>query len=170
MRSSVDVLDASDNCGIRRVSGVILDSLRCTHYPFSGSLLSMRFPSLFLTAVLLLLPAVSEAQVLPSSDPGSSVRTREDLQRLLQEYEQALSSPAYSASVKRTIREDAEQIRGRLENGDFRVGDRIALYVQGETELPDTVAVEAGPKISLPLFGDDLPGGSAALGGAGPPG
>jgi len=28
------------------------------------------------------------------------------------------------------------------------------LYVQGEPELPDTVSVQAGPRISLPLFGD----------------
>jgi polysaccharide export outer membrane protein len=56
--------------------------------------------------------------------------------------------------VKREIRADAEQIRGRLLNGDFRVGDRIVLDVQGEPDLPDTVAVEPGPKITLPLFGE----------------
>jgi polysaccharide export outer membrane protein len=56
--------------------------------------------------------------------------------------------------VKRSIRTDAEAIRGRLTNGDFRVGDRIALYVQGEPNLPDTVQVEPGPMIVLPLFGE----------------
>ncbi len=44
-------------------------------------------------------------------------------------------------------------IRERLENGDFRAGDRVALFVQGEPNLPDTVLVEPGPQITLPLFG-----------------
>jgi len=73
---------------------------------------------------------------------------------LLQEYEQALASPAYSEGVKRSIRADADVIRGRLTNGDFRVGDRIVLSVQGEPNLPDTVPVESGPMIALPLFGE----------------
>lgn len=95
-----------------------------------------------------------EAQVPLTTDPGSAMRTRDDLTRLLKEYEEALASPAYSESVKRGIRADAQVIRDRLQNGDFRVGDRITLYVEGETELPDTVQVEPGPKISLPRFGD----------------
>ena len=95
-----------------------------------------------------------EAQLLPIGDPGSSVRTRAELERLLAEYEQALSSPAYSEAVKRSVRNDAEVIRGRLTDGDFRVGDRIVLSVQGEPNIPDTVAVEAGPVIVLPLFGE----------------
>ena len=40
------------------------------------------------------------------------------LERLLAEYEQALSSPAYSEAVKRSVRNDAEVIRGRLTDGD----------------------------------------------------
>ena len=117
-------------------------------------LLSMRF--LVFSSFLLALGATSPARAQSplSSDPGSAVRTRADLERLIQEYEQALASPAYSEGVKRGIRADAAAIRGRLENGDFRVGDRIVLYVQGEPNLPDTVAVEPGPMISLPLFGE----------------
>jgi polysaccharide export outer membrane protein len=76
------------------------------------------------------------------------------LERLLQEYEQALNSPAYSGSVKDRIRADAEAVRDRLAYGDFRVGDRVVLYVQGEPNLPDTVQVEPGPMIVLPLFGE----------------
>lgn len=95
------------------------------------------------------------AQTTPAGmDPGGSVRTRSDLERLLREYEQALLSPAYSASVKESIANDADLIRGRLQNGDFRVGDRITLEVEGEPAIPDTVSVESGPKIVLPLFGE----------------
>jgi hypothetical protein len=96
----------------------------------------------------------AEAQVLPNADPGSSVRTRADLERLLEEYERALASPAYSESVKQSIRGDAQAIRERLSEGDFRVGDRIVLFVQGEPNLPDTLAVQPGPMIALPLFGE----------------
>lgn len=97
-------------------------------------------------------PALAQTPV--GADPGSSVRTRADLERLLAEYEQALASPAHSEGVKRTIRVDADLIRGRLQNGNFRVGDRIVLDVQGEPTLPDTVQVEPGPMIALPLFGE----------------
>jgi polysaccharide biosynthesis/export protein len=112
-----------------------------------------------LLASILLMSAVLacgsvEAQTPLTTDPGSAVRTRDDLERLLKEYQQALASPAYSESVKRGIRADAQLITDRLQNGDFRVGDRITLYVEGETDLPDTVQVEPGPKISLPRFGD----------------
>ena len=95
-----------------------------------------------------------EAQILPESDPGRSVRTRADLERLLADYESALASPAYSEGVKQAIRRDAERVRDRLRDGDFRLGDAVLLYVEGEPTLPDTVRVEAGPKIALPLFGD----------------
>jgi polysaccharide export outer membrane protein len=87
-------------------------------------------------------------------DSGNAVRTRSDLERLLDEYEQALASPAYSESTKRTIRADADAVRGRLRDGDFRVGDRVVLYVEGEPDLPDTVQVQPGPSIALPVFGE----------------
>ncbi len=76
---------------------------------------------------LMLGAAPTLAQSPIGTDPGSAVRTRADLERLLAEYGQALASPAYSDGVKRGIRADAEQIRSRLQNGDFHVGDRIVL-------------------------------------------
>jgi protein involved in polysaccharide export with SLBB domain len=94
------------------------------------------------------------AQSPPDIEPGRSERTRADLERLLAFYQEALESPAYSSAVKATLREDAETVRRRLSEGDFRLGDRIVLTVAGEPELPDTVPVEAGPLMNLPLFGD----------------
>ena len=110
-------------------------------------------PALFLSLLFLTLPVAATAQLPLDADPGRSVRTRADLERLLSEYEAALASPAYSESVKRTIREDAERVRQRLAEGDFRVGDRIELYIQGEPNFPDTITVEPGPSITLELFG-----------------
>ena len=98
-------------------------------------------------------PAGVEAQVPVEFRPGSSVLTRADLEDLLRQYEEALASPAYSGRVKDAVRKSAARVRQRLEEGDFRVGDRVVLSVQGEPSLPDTVPVEPGPQITLPLFG-----------------
>lgn len=113
----------------------------------------MPYRIFMLFALLLAVPAPAAAQLALDIDPGRSVRTRADLVRLVEEYEAALTSPAYSESVKRSIRADAERIRARLSDGDFRVGDRIEIYVQGEPNFPVTVTVEPGPSISLELFG-----------------
>lgn len=115
----------------------------------------MKAKTLVTMAVLMLVGAASSrAQIPLDADPGRAQRTRADLERLLETYEEVLQSPAYSGSVKERASQDADRIRWRLENGDFRLGDRIVLYVQGEPELPDTVSVQAGPLINLPLFGD----------------
>ncbi len=93
------------------------------------------------------------AQIPVEFGPGSSELSRGDLTQLLDRYEKAIASPAYSAQVKDAARANADRIRDRLEQGDFHVGDRVVLSVQGEPNLPDTVLVEPGPQITLPLFG-----------------
>ena len=109
-------------------------------------------PVVVFAALASTLPVAGQAP--PDTDPGRPERTRADLEGLLQYYDEVLESPAYSDNVKERVRRDAEQVRTRLQQGDFRLGDRIALYVEGEPELPDTVAVQAGPSLALPLFGD----------------
>ena len=104
--------------------------------------------------VLLAVPPVGLDAQLPQADPGGSVRSRADLEELLEFYDQILASPAYSESAKASTRANAERIRERLSEGDFRLGDRIVLLVQGEPTLPDTLLVLSGPKVTLPLFGD----------------
>ncbi|MDH5591177.1 MAG: hypothetical protein OEZ65_14505 [Gemmatimonadota bacterium] len=113
----------------------------------------MRYPLVLLAALALLGNVSAGAQVLIDADPGSSIRSREDLVRLLAMYEEALESPAYSSRTKESVRSGALRIRERLELGDFQVGDRVVLSVEGE-ELPDTVLVETGPAIHLPRFGE----------------
>lgn len=93
------------------------------------------------------------AQVPVRFGPGSQLLSRPDLERLLEQYEAAIGSTAYSGSIKSAARANAARIRERLERGDFQPGDRIAIRVEGEESLPDTVPVETGPQISLPLFG-----------------
>ncbi len=110
----------------------------------------------FIAAFALLVAASAgglSAQIPVEFSPGSSELTRKDLERLLASYEQAVASPAYSSRVKDAARANMARIRTRLEEGDFRVGDRVALTVEGENAIPDTVVVEPGPQITLPLFG-----------------
>ena len=114
----------------------------------------MRIATILLALSLACSAAPASAQLFLSTDPGRSVRTRADLERLLTEYDAALASPAYSDAVKRSIRVDAERIRTRLRDGDFRVGDRVYVSIQGETNYPDTATVESGPTIALEPFGD----------------
>jgi hypothetical protein len=59
------------------------------------------------------------------------------------------------ARVERDPRARAEValIRSRLDSGDFQVGDRILLRVEGEKPLTDTFTVSPGPEILLPPLG-----------------
>ena len=109
--------------------------------------------SLLVLAAVALCPLHASSQVPVEFRPGSSVVSRADLVDLLGQYEEAIASPAYSDRVKESARQQAERIRQRLREGDFKVGDRVVLDVQGEANLPDTVPVEPGPQITLPLFG-----------------
>src|SRR5687768_7730988 len=113
----------------------------------------MRLIVALLALILSTVPVPAAGQLPLTADPGRSVRTRADLERLLAEYDAALASPAYSEGVKRSVRADADRIRGRLRDGDFRVGDRIYVSVQGEPNYPDTLVVEPGPMIAFENFG-----------------
>jgi len=50
-------------------------------------------------------------------------------------------------------RREAALIRSRLERGDFQLGDRILLRVDGEAQLSDTFTVGPGPALGLPQVG-----------------
>ena len=115
--------------------------------------------SLVLALWGLFVPAASflSAQSLPTPTSGNSIRSRADLEALVRQYEDLLASTAYSNDLKDDARNRIEQIRERLEVGDFRLGDAVVLSVDGEPNLPDTVPVQSspeGPMIALPVFGE----------------
>jgi polysaccharide export outer membrane protein len=110
-------------------------------------------------SILGLLLAISAAPPLmgqagPQWDPTRLQVTRAELEELLEQYEAVTGSGGYSAQLRTSAGEAAELIRDRLDNGDFRVGDRIALRIEGEPDLPDTVVVQPGPVLVLPRMGD----------------
>jgi hypothetical protein len=96
----------------------------------------------------------SNPPTLPVGQPGNLVRTRAELEQQLADHETSLASPQHTETERSRIRAEADQIRSRLQYGDFRVGDRITLSVQGEEGVPDTVTVAPGQIIELPLFGE----------------
>jgi polysaccharide biosynthesis/export protein len=111
-------------------------------------------------AVLLLLIVVmgwsaseSQAQSALEWDGGREQMTRTELNELRVRLEEAVASTAYSASLRREAERNLEVIRLRLEQGDFQVGDRIALSVEGEEELSDTLTVRLGPSVNVPVVG-----------------
>jgi polysaccharide biosynthesis/export protein len=115
--------------------------------------------------LLLLLLAAGAAcsgnpPTLPVATPtGDLVRTRTELQQRLEDYERMLASSDLDQDERQRMTAEAATIRQRLQYGDFRVGDRILLSVEGEDALPDTVVVEPGQIVELPVFGEVPVGG-----------
>lgn len=98
------------------------------------------------TPVLAQEPDTWEAERLQASRP--------ELERLLERYEAAGESRAYSDGLRTQARLQAARIRSRLEGGDFTAGDRILLVVEGLEQLSDTFAVRTGGTLSLPVVGE----------------
>lgn len=86
-------------------------------------------------------------------DPEGLQMSRADLEELLDQLREVARSPAYGGQLRERARRDIDLIQDRLSTGDLRVGDRILLEVEGESQLPDTVPVEPGPAMTLPVMG-----------------
>lgn len=105
-------------------------------------------------ALILLLPTGAPAQSIPGVwDAGSPELTREELETLQERYRMVMSSSAYSGGLKRQAEVELARVTERLEQGDFRSGDRISMRIEGETALPDTLFVEPGQTVTLPIMG-----------------
>lgn len=105
--------------------------------------------------VLLAAPCgAAGAQQQGEFDPGRVQVTRADLEGLLQRLDQVATTREYSQPVRDRARAEAAQVRERLAQGDFQVGDRILLAVEGEQAMSDTFAVMTGRVLRLPTVGD----------------
>lgn len=79
---------------------------------------------------------------------------RSALEGLQQRYEAAAASSAYSEVLRQRAQLEAARIRARLEQGDFNVGDRIAITVQGHADLSNTFTVQPGRNLIIPTVGE----------------
>lgn len=96
----------------------------------------------------------ARAQDGVSWDPRGTVMTRAELDTLLARLNRAAESQAYSQTLRDRSRAEAALVRERLSAGDFQVGDRVLLRVEGEAALADTFLVGAERKLTLPIVGD----------------
>ncbi|HET8654382.1 MAG TPA: polysaccharide biosynthesis/export family protein [Longimicrobiaceae bacterium] len=102
--------------------------------------------------------AAASAQMASAPARGAEVNggiqaSRADLESALRA-DSSAAATASSAEARQRIQQDAAMIRGRLRDGDFQVGDRIALSVAGEPTLTDTFTVRIGPVLNLPAIGE----------------
>ena len=107
------------------------------------------------TTLALAVPALCSGQ-----DPLGPTRLeidRAELTSLLDQYEAIVQSTAYSDVLRNEVRVQADLIRERLRLGDFQAGNEIVLSIEGEgATQSDTLTVESGPLIDVPMLGPVL--------------
>lgn len=102
-----------------------------------------------LLASLLLVAPVAGAHGQSVMGEMRRQATRDELEKAAKSFESAsLTAPDEKTRTK--LRSDAMAVRQRLENGDFIPGDRIRLYVEGDTALTDTFTVRGDRVLPLP--------------------
>jgi protein involved in polysaccharide export with SLBB domain len=109
--------------------------------------------ALVLLALPLVMAGVVNAQGTDQWNPQQVELSRAELETLLARYDETAASGAYSATLREQARREATLIRNRLTQGDFQVGDQIALIVEGETALTGGFVVQTGPALVLPVIG-----------------
>ena len=120
----------------------------------------MRNRSIVFMATALLLGVVSSATPLAAqvTDPAAmtsnarrAMVTRAELTATLEEIDKQLASSAYSAALRDSKRVQANVIRGRLTEGDLRVGDVIQVELIGDAAgLSGMYAITQRRTLKLP--------------------
>lgn len=110
---------------------------------------------------MLLTLALGTADTLPAQDSAVSATsvvdaTRADITRRIADAERIAAAPETAPDLRRSKENEARQLRERLQEGDFRVGDRIVVRIEGETMPTDTFTVRSGVKVLLPGL-DEIP-------------
>src|SRR5687768_2701497 len=106
-----------------------------------------RIGAAWITFLFAAAPALAQA---PSTQPSRNTQaSRDELMILAADAErQAASAGAEEMRQQKLL--EATELRERLRDGDFQVGDRIVLSVRGDSALTDTFVVRAGRTLSLP--------------------
>ena len=106
-------------------------------------------------ALALAVPALCSGQ--DAVDPTRLEIDRAELTRLLAQYDAVAMSTAYSDVLRDEVRAQADIIRERLRLGDFQAGNQIELFIDGGSGVQsDTLTVESGPLIDVPMLGPVL--------------
>jgi polysaccharide biosynthesis/export protein len=106
-----------------------------------------------LVLIAVLLPSARAQETTPNGAALTQQSPRLELEARARAAEQLASSSQGSGEVKKQKRSEADALRARLRDGDFRNGDRIVVSVRGDSVLTDTFTVQPGRTLRLP----DLP-------------
>lgn len=90
------------------------------------------------------------AQAAPSDGAARVHASRSELEALAADAERVAASIDASAQIRESKRAEAQSLRARLRDGDFRPGDRIVLRVHGDSALTDTFTVRTERTLDLP--------------------
>jgi len=102
----------------------------------------MKFSSNSLVVVAATLLAASSSAAQSPAGTHRSFETRAELEASAQRAESGNRSG------------EAALIRSRLTRGDFQVGDRVLVTIEGAGGFTDTLMVEAGPTLPVPQLGE----------------
>ncbi len=112
------------------------------------------WPGLALLLILFLMPMGAQGQAAADWDAAREQVTRAELRDLVERLEAQAQSTAYSSRMRADARRRIEHIERRLRDGDFQVGDRILLEVEGEADLSDEYIVRSGRVVEIPIVGE----------------
>ncbi|NNK63379.1 MAG: hypothetical protein HKO98_09200 [Gemmatimonadetes bacterium] len=119
---------------------------------------------ILLSLGLLLAPGVAAQSADPFISSGREM-SRTDLEAYLANLEQAILDESQGESLREQARARAQLIRRRLEEGDFRVGDRIQVQVAGENWTNQSPGAIAPARLVAPAPGSpSVPTGQGAVG------
>lgn len=103
------------------------------------------FAVAFLVGCGLALPVFAAAQ-----SPAPTLATRQQLRDRVEQLENRLETATLTEEGRARTRSELQWVRTRLEQGDFRAGDVVALEVWGNQELTGTFTVGTGQQLQLP--------------------
>jgi polysaccharide export outer membrane protein len=115
---------------------------------------ALRTAGTIMVAIALVAPLPLHAQAPGDWDGGRIQMTRQSLEDLLTRFDETATSEAYSPDFRARARFEAALIRARLQNGDFQIGDQIAVAVEGERDLAGNYVVNEQRGITLPVIGE----------------
>ncbi|MFW6198542.1 MAG: polysaccharide biosynthesis/export family protein [Acidobacteriota bacterium] len=102
-----------------------------------------------LVSALLLAAAVGLPAVVVAQSGTPTLATREQLDQRSQELEARLEAGGLEQEERARLAADLERVRTRLEEGDFRPGDVVAMEVWGNDELSGEFTVDADGRVQL---------------------
>jgi hypothetical protein len=91
--------------------------------------------------------------IMPTGNPRAQA-TRTELQERLAGVERIIASPGYSTRLKDEKLREAALVRSRLQDGDFGVGDQVAVQVVGEPTMSGSFLIAPGRLLIVPGVAD----------------